>query len=114
MVLPCITHPLSSRRELPSTMQDAKNVQYIIADVIHHPITADNDLAGRRIVEFRNDASRFRKTLQPVGGFKDLQNYGVGVGLGVTGDIGANGVEVSDRRFAPDDLHFTKRRFTSS
>src|SRR5260221_13708365 len=95
-------------------MQHAKNVQYTIADVVHHPITTDNDLTGCRIVEFRNDASRFGKALQPISSLKNFQDHGVGVGFRIASNIGANGVKVGDSRLAPDDLHFTKRRFTSS
>ena len=62
------------RWKLPGAVQDGQDPHDVAADVVDHPVIANDDFPRVEIVEFGNDATGFREAFQPVRGFKNIQD----------------------------------------
>jgi hypothetical protein len=83
--------------EQPLAMDDSNDKDCIALYPIDEPVTVDESLSDSFVVEFRDDSSCGRETLQVAGGIDDFFSDGARISGLVTVDVVSDGINVVER-----------------
>ena len=96
-------------------MKHGRNLDDVMPQTVDDSVVTMNDLADRLVAKLRHDPSRTRMFLEPLHREDDSFDDKVGIVRGVTGDMGAYGLDVLDCLRCPEEPgHRRSRRFASA